>query len=174
MNTIDEVEILFTDTLSFRNAVPDDFPFIYDSWRRSASTHLDHAHLGAKPGTRFHATKFNAVFNEVQKKLLSLSNILVATDVEDPDAIVGYLVYQVAEGRTHLHYLHVKKTFWRKGVGRALLSQISIDLNRTDYGVIYTSDSPLFRWYTPPFSYKPFWSLGFMAELINQLKGSEQ
>ena len=88
----------------------DDGPFIYSTWLRGL-------YYGNDWFRKIDKKSFFDKYRLVVGQLLLKSNVRVAVLEEDPDVIVGYVVYS---GHT-LHWVYVKKNWRRLGVGRALI-----------------------------------------------------
>lgn len=87
-----------------------DGPFIFDSWRRS--------YIGQSPFTQFIPRKeFDREHSKVISKLIERSTPRIAVKTEDPDVIVGYIVFEP----NILHYVYVKEAFRGFGMCRKLI-----------------------------------------------------
>jgi ribosomal protein S18 acetylase RimI-like enzyme len=71
--------------------------------------------------------------------LLSRSTAIIACNPEDPDHIVGYIVFEDGV----IHWLYVKKPFRQRGIGRELLAIAYKDF--ADEQVHYSHSSRIAR-----------------------------
>lgn len=60
------------------------------------------------------------------KRILSLSDTIVATDVEDPTHVLGFITSRDYRHFSILHWIYVKQQFRHFGLARHLLSQTKI------------------------------------------------
>ena len=113
---------------TLRLAEEGDIGFIFNSWLKSYRSSLF-----AKPISN---TVFFAEHHKVIEKLAKTSQILLACNKEDPNQIYGYACAERVEGVFVLHYIYVKQSFRRLGIGKLLLD--SFDHNFDDESAVYT------------------------------------
>jgi len=96
---------------ALRLAVPNDLPFIYDSWGK---TMKDHSELGRK----IKSSVFFGGMVQIIDRLLSQnqSKTLLSCLRDDPEIILGYVVYEPKI----CHFLYVKEGFRMMGIGKCL------------------------------------------------------
>jgi hypothetical protein len=92
-----------------RPARPLDIPFIYETWLKS------YKHDSAF-GKSVRSSVFFPAYGEVIDNILLSSTTIIACHPEEPDIILGYLVYSP----TILHYVFVKEAFRGLGIARTL------------------------------------------------------
>jgi hypothetical protein len=94
--------------LKIRPAEPTDLNFIFDSFRASIS--FD-AELGRDVSRRVFVREFMRTIDEI----LKVSKVAVACKADEPDIILGYLVYD-----HKIQFCFVKMAFRQMGIARAL------------------------------------------------------
>ena len=123
--------------VEIREVIPSDTDFIYYSWLNSYKT------------TSYFAKRIrNYVFffwhHKIVDRILngSTARILVASPKNEPEVIIGYLVYEVLdpikykqdtdmEQKTKtIHYAFVKQDFRNHGMLKALLHKAEIDIDQ--------------------------------------------
>lgn len=103
------------DLVKIRDAEEKDFPFIFNSWLRSYKTYQD---VKSVPDEMYYKGQ-----HKVIEDTLLVSNISIAYHVDDPDHILGYIVYEYEEPTTSIiHWVFVKKPFREHGIARKLWS----------------------------------------------------
>lgn len=58
------------------------------------------------------------------KKLITNAQVLVACTPEDPNSIIGYIVFDFVGDILVLHWLHIKAIFRRFGLARDMIKQL--------------------------------------------------
>lgn len=118
--------------IHIRTPVQDDMPFIYSSWLKSYR------------GTDFAKNITNSVYYEyhhnVIEDLINNSTIVLATDINDTTHIMAYIIAAKINGLLTVHYLYVKHTYRRLGIGKTLFSIFDKD---TDSPICYTHETSL-------------------------------
>lgn len=100
------------EEIATRNLRAGDEPFIYDSWLKSYYDDcIEDGFVRKKLFYKRH--------QPVVTKLIEKSIIRLAVESEDPDVIIGYIVYE-EEPKT-VHYCYVKGSFRRFGICKRLL-----------------------------------------------------
>lgn len=107
-----------------RQMVDGDFNFIINSWLRS---YADGSHFCK----RIRNDVFYKYHHIAVTRMLSrpASKVLVACDPVDPSVILGYLSFDLFEGKPLVNYIYVKSAFRRLGVASSLVTSAGIDLN---------------------------------------------
>lgn len=98
---------------TFRQALPQDIPFIYSSWLKSYKHDSDFAKT-IRTGIFFDN------YREVLDDILERADVIVACLPNDKDIIIGYLVYEAHA----IHYSFVKESFRNLGVARSMFKEI--------------------------------------------------
>ena len=108
--------------VELREMLPDDFSFIRSSWCKSLRSGSYYHH--SIPEKTFYAAH-KAGINDT----LENAKCLVATPANEPNIIVGYLVYEERGSDEYvvLHYCYVKKMFRMMGLANLLISIASKD-----------------------------------------------
>lgn len=87
--------------------------FIFNSWLRSFRKSVD---MESKAYYLFQHRKI--------EKLLRDSRVLMAVSEDDPDQIFGWVCFAPFEDEYIVHYLYVKATFRKLGIGRRLFEAL--------------------------------------------------
>lgn len=107
--------------IEIRQALDIEHPFIYHSWIKS--------------GQRSDATKLIAkeIYtlnqHDIITHILARANVIVAQELNKPESIYGYLVYQFVDGVFVVHYAYVKHAFRSLGILKSLLAAAGFDRN---------------------------------------------
>jgi hypothetical protein len=97
---------------------------------------------------------FLRLFKPISKALADRSTVLIAADPDDPETILGFIVYE-KRAVPVVHFLKVKGELEGKGIAKALLGAAGITL---DAPAVYTFASPETRAARlPAWSYVPFY-----------------
>ena len=96
-----------------RTPLESDIPFIYASWLTS------YRHEEDKMTNTMYFEKFKKILTSILEK----SHVIVACSEEDPEHVYGYIVYEKKDP-VIVHYILVKQTFQRLGIGTKLKDQI--------------------------------------------------
>lgn len=108
---VDEISIEpYSLNVITRDMEPRDIPCIYSTWRNSAyyGSKKDHVQP-AKIFFKMQTVKIKSILDKSQTKIACLE--------EDPDLIIGYVVWS----GTHLDWIYVKADYRLKGIGGLLL-----------------------------------------------------
>ena len=96
-----------------------DIGFVFNTWLKS----FRYSSF-AKPITN------TVYFNEQHKiieRLIKKNDIFIACDNTDPNQIYGYICAGKVDGIFAIHYIYVKHTFRKMGIGKLLLNTFSHD-----------------------------------------------
>lgn len=100
----------------FRKAVEDDIPFLTNSWLES------YRHSPQIRGVP------NSVYfyyhHKVLEELLTRCTVLVCCYPDRPSQILGYICAELFDTALVVHYVYVKKTFRKLGIGKSLVQEI--------------------------------------------------
>lgn len=104
-----------------RPAIPSDIPFIYSTWLKSFK-------YDSALGKSMRKSVFFESYREVIDNILDQSSVAVACMQDDPNVIIGYIVYASYYSFDHviLHYLFVKESFRKFGVAKSLTNVLDI------------------------------------------------
>lgn len=97
-------------------ATVDNLNFIRDSWLKS---YRDSAWVAGIPSAvfyPFHGIKVDMLLNE--------SDVRIAHYRKDPNQVYGWIAARVYDTELIVHYIYVKSTFRKFGIGRDLLSSV--------------------------------------------------
>jgi ribosomal protein S18 acetylase RimI-like enzyme len=103
--------------VAFRAYRDEDEPFIFDTWIRSFEHQNDYA--GPYTSKQVRA----AIRGTIEDILTAGASVTVACDPEDPDLIVGYVVFETKYEFPVIHYVYVKEGAREAGLGRALIDR---------------------------------------------------
>lgn len=101
--------------MHIRSGRPGDAPFVIKSWLRSFNEHL-------RPEDR--RCGYWDAHKEVIADLLTAGALLVAHDAADDNAILGFACGEPRLDMLVLHYVYTKREHRRKGVARALVTEL--------------------------------------------------
>lgn len=101
--------------LSIRHANDTDIPFIFSSWLKSFRD--SGLLVRAIPHTIYFTNH-----HKLLQKLIKRSTVYVACSPTDSSQIYGYIVAEYIEGTFVLHFIYVKHSFRKLGVGKALFN----------------------------------------------------
>lgn len=109
--------------IDIKESTPEYTSFIYATWLHS----YKHGSYFAK---RITNTIFFKWHHKVIEKILDRDSvkILVASPKEEPNIVLGYLVYETMEDKQVIHYIYVKKSFRRFGIATKLLKESGVEL----------------------------------------------
>lgn len=103
--------------LLFRDKIEEDESFIYSS--QIKNLYDSYPHSNCKWGL------FNDNQSLLIKKLFTISNTIIACLPDEPDIIIGYLMYNNLDHNLIVHYEYVKQAYRGNGVGNDLLTKAS-------------------------------------------------
>lgn len=108
-----------TSPATLRRADEKDISFIFNSWLKSYRS------------SYFAKSISNTIYFEghhkIIEKLAKTSEIIVACNPQDPEQIFGYICAEKIDGIFCLHYIYVKQSFRRLGIGKLLLNSFERD-----------------------------------------------
>ena len=110
-----------------RPANAEDVGFIFNAWLKSFRN-SEHA---KDLSNEIYFSEHHKVIEELLKRY----DVIIACNNEDPSQIYGFICAGSTDGVFTLHYVYVKHTFRRMGIGQALLNSFQHDSN---YAAIYT------------------------------------
>lgn len=104
-----------SDLVGLRGLKESDKNFILNSWLKSLRAQNQFfAQIPAKIYFEVHAKSIQRIFHTAQA--------LIAHPINEPDIVIGYLIYDPSPGRyVILHYGYVKNSFREMGLFRLLL-----------------------------------------------------
>jgi predicted N-acetyltransferase YhbS len=91
----------------------DDEGFVFNSWLRSFRKSVD-----------MESKAYYLFKHSVIERLLRDSRTLMAVACDDPDQIFGWVCFAPFEDEYVVHYLYVKATFRKLGIGRRLIESL--------------------------------------------------
>lgn len=154
----------------------DDVALITNSWLTS---YRDSCHVWGVPDRSYYWCE-----HKVLEHLIPRSAVVVACLEEDPNVILGWIAYEMAEdGVMVLHYLYVKKHFRGMNIAKRLFQEVwkieeepgaVVFTSRTKHSwSIYTNklkemDSPIWV-YNPYLRYDQFNSWALDANLLRKV-----
>lgn len=90
-----------------------DVGLIFNSWLRSFRKSQDMEHKA-----------YFLFQHRLIEEILRRSNVLLAVSEDDPDQIFGWVCFEDREEGFTIHYVYVKATFRKLGIGRALVDSL--------------------------------------------------
>lgn len=122
--------------VSIRVAELADIPFIFNSWLKS---YRDAPAVKNVPNTIYFSEHHKVIEHILNAKGLM---ILVACNPDDRDQICGYIVGELSENDSIVHWLYCKHPFRKMGIGRALEAAF-LDLAPAKQALTYTHMSKI-------------------------------
>lgn len=119
----------------FRVGGPDDQGFIHNSWLKS------HYDVGSNIKAIGRGT-YADHHRDVITKCLSRSQILIACDPEVESLILGWIVFEAIGAQVCIHYLYVRGSQRRFGIGRRLYEASRAIAHDDDLPVLITHLTP--------------------------------
>ena len=111
-------------TVAYRPPNPDDLAFITSSWLKS-NRNSDFANfIDNKSYYKLHA--------DLIKDILTRSLVTIICDIEAPDHIYGYAVYELLNNNLVLHYIYIKFNYRNFGLAKDCLTTIFPDFGTKD------------------------------------------
>lgn len=104
--------------LVLRELLPDEQGFLYSTWLKSYKSSKD---VGPLPNNLYWP-----VLSQTIKQILETpgTKVVVACNSEDPNQLFGYICSSWGAPEAVVHYLYVKPTFRKNGIGKALLEHV--------------------------------------------------
>jgi len=128
-------------TFPIRSAGDGDVAFILDAWKKS--------YEGAPAVRGADREHYRIEMTRAIRRLCDRGEVRVATAPDDPDHLLGFAAFTIADDGAELHYVYVKREFRGMGIARALLSE----LNVTRYTFVSPTARPPKGWrFTPRFT----------------------
>ncbi len=115
--------------LKLRKANPSDHNLIFKTWLRS--------YAGSTFANDIDASVYFSEHNELIKKVLFRVDVVCAVSEDDETQVIGWMACEF-NGLDILHYMAVKKLYWKMGVGRMLIQELKPSF-------IYTHNTELFQ-----------------------------
>lgn len=114
--------------ISIRLIVDDDIPFVLATWLRS----YKHGSSFAK---RITYPIFYYQHEPIAKKLIGRSTTIIAHLADDPEIILGYMVFELNKHgeRPIIHYLFTKKDWRNMGIARKLLKESGLNIDQCQF-----------------------------------------
>jgi len=144
--TAEESTTDIANQITARTAGEADLPFIYSSWLKSYRN------------SNFAKPISNDVYYEnhhdIIEDLLASSQVILACNVNDPAQIMGYVVASKINGILTYHYLYVKHTYRRLGIGKLLFNVFE----QPDQPACYTHETATAKKLAPRYNliYNPY------------------
>lgn len=113
-----------------RPANAEDVGFIFNSWLKS----FRNSEYASEIPNEIYFSEHHKLI----ERLLQKYEVIVAANPEDPSQIYGFICAGLTDGVFTLHYVYVKHTFRRMGIGAALLNAFEHD---PEFAAIYTHKS---------------------------------
>ena len=118
--------------VTFREPTVGDYPFIFSSWLKS--------YRFSDLPKSVSKTIYFKEHHKIIEDLLSSSTTILACDVIDPNNIFGYITVAKINEIFTVHYIYVKHTYRRFGLGRLLLNVFE---HNTGGKMVYTHETPI-------------------------------
>lgn len=110
-----------------RPANAEDVGFIFNAWLKS----FRNSEFTKELPNEIYFSEHHKVIEDLLKRY----DVIVAANQEDPTQIYGFICAGYTDNVFTLHYVYVKHTFRRMGIGQALLNSFQHD---PSYAAIYT------------------------------------
>lgn len=110
-----------------RDATPDDLPFVFATWLRSAR----------KQGDRAFMTNTVYFLNEKRRigRLIETSKVAMICNQEDADHILGWVCHGSIADVALIHYAYVKRSYQGMGILRAALALVCPRLGKEQIAI---------------------------------------
>ena len=108
--------------IAYRANVANDFPFVYQTFVEGAKTYTYSLMVGKIYYRRY---------KPIVKNILLRSKVLVACLPDDPNTIVGYIIYEYLDNIPIIHWVHTRKMFQKQGIAKELCKLINKDFGDT-------------------------------------------
>jgi GNAT superfamily N-acetyltransferase len=113
-----DIERLQSIPLGFREMCDADRNFVLHSWQKGSYDpqflYLDYGH-------------YASVMNPFLEEILGRAKTIVAYDTTDPVTIYGWCCYEMWQNELIIHWIYVKKTYRKLGIGKLIYSIINPD-----------------------------------------------
>lgn len=111
-----------------RPAIPEDLPFIMSTWLKSAR----------KQGDRAFMTN-TVYFNNEKRRITDLFDrafVTMIVNSTDHDHLLGWVCHEtMAEEIFIVHYVYVKKDYWRQGYAKLSLEKLYPEFKKTEIAI---------------------------------------
>lgn len=115
-----------TTQLLIRPAIAEDAAYILSSWTRSY--HRDFIGNFFRPWELYLPAARDRIANILAR---DTTNVIVAVQPEEPDIILGYLVWEEdSNNQNIIHYVQTRGGWKRKGIAKFLLRKAGIDVQK--------------------------------------------
>ena len=108
------------DAVMLRPGEPTDAAFILKTW---LTTYGNNSRFAEVMGEAYWPEHRLVIID-----ILSRANVMVAASSAAPETIIGFVVTEERDGIVLLHWLQIRKEFWRNGIARRLVEPL-IDRN---------------------------------------------
>lgn len=107
---------------SIRDLHQSDIAYIYASWLR----HYKHS---SKFAHKIPPSIFFSNHNDVIRKILArpTTKVLIASPHEEPEVVLGYLVFEGKIDKPTVHFLYVKRHFRLFGIAATLIKDLNLN-----------------------------------------------
>lgn len=102
--------------LRVRSAIDTDAPFIFNSWLKN--------YRRTKFAENIQSEVYFAAHHQLIEGLLKTCKTIVVTSSEDPTQIYGYGVAEEVDGVFVCHFIYVKETYRRLGIGSLIIKEL--------------------------------------------------
>lgn len=99
--------------IQLRKPHKEDVPFIFSSWLHSYRSSLHTKNVVN--------TVYFGEHHDLLERIMNRSEAVIACNADDPNQIFGYIVYERIDNALVVHYIYVKQSFRKLGIGKTLL-----------------------------------------------------
>jgi hypothetical protein len=124
------MEHKFEIPIAVREIFPEEHNFVLHSWIKSGQRSNNFGVVAKE--------LYTLNQHEIITSLLTRSKILVAQELDKPESLYGYIVYDLIDGVFTLHYAYVKQFFRGLGVLKALLSHANFSTETAGFYTHHT------------------------------------
>lgn len=107
--------------VGYRGMIAEDEPFIYSAWLKSVR---NESPVYVNVPDRV----FYVAHHAVIERLLPSSTVALACLRDDPSVLIGFAV--AATKRDGIHFIYVKSAFRRMGIAKALIENLSLNIDK--------------------------------------------
>lgn len=136
--------------IDIKRATNDTIPFVYSTWLYCFRYY-----------SYFCKRIKNSIFFKNHHKLLdniisqSSTQILIAHSSEEPEVILGYIVYELMPHET-IHFIYVKNSFRKFGIAKSLLKESKLQLKETSFSHWCFDTDWIMAKYPDQLTYNPY------------------
>lgn len=136
--------------IEVRSFIPDDTPFVIATW-------LNYYKYFSYFAKRIRKGVFFKWHHKIVENILKkpTTTVLIATPTNDPEIILGFLVTEKMDQDQVIHFIFVKEELRNMGIGRRLIEESKIDLDKVFFTHWTYSVNDLIKKY-PNISYDPY------------------